>query len=115
LPEGAFFAPAFVRWLLAVIGKHRPVPSHEPPHEDQIAVLIEVYAHDPQSLRRILLRQFIQHGIFVATRLAPRRPKRNQERFPAILLDEFFVSLRVNQLRIARPRCFGALGHTGRG
>src|SRR5207244_12625962 len=115
LPEGTLFAPAFFRWLLPVIWKHRFVPRHEPPHEDQIAVLIQVYPHDLQSLRRILLGQLIQHGIFVATGLAPRRPKRDQQRFPAILLAEFFVSLRVNQLRIARPRRFWGLWTTWRG
>src|SRR5712692_2898279 len=87
--------------LFPVIGKYRLVAGQKTPHQEQIAIVIHAHAHDFQSLRRILLCQLIQHGILVAAGFAPRRPKRNEQRFPSVLLDHFLISLYVDHLRIA--------------
>src|SRR5260370_756462 len=75
---------------------------HESPHQDQIPVIVHAHTHDLQSLRGVLLRQFIQHGVLVAAWFAPRRPKRHEQRFPMVLLEQFLISLHVNQFWIAR-------------
>src|SRR5260370_25657686 len=65
----------FLAWFFPEVGKYRLVARQKTPHQDQIAIVIQAHAHDFQSLRRLLLLQFVQHGILVAARFAPRRPK----------------------------------------
>src|SRR5260370_24862695 len=84
-----------------VIGKHRLVTGQKTPHQDQIAVVIHAYTDDFQSLRRVLLRQFIQHGILVAAGLAIGRPKIDEHWLPAVLLEQFLITLLVDELWIA--------------
>src|SRR5713226_2919424 len=64
-----------VALLLAIVRKYWFITRQETPHQNQVAILIEVHAHHLQSLRRVLLCQLIEHGIFVAARLAPGRPE----------------------------------------
>src|ERR1700686_2993712 len=84
-PDGLSKA-GLVSMLFAVIRKNRFVARDKPPHQNQIAFVIEIDTHDLQSLGPILLGEFVEHGIFIAARLAPRRPERHQQRFPAVLL-----------------------------
>src|SRR5260370_31509223 len=86
--------------LFPVVRENRVVASQEAPHQNQIAVVIHANAYDFQPLRRILLRQFIQHGVLVAARLAPRRPKVHQNRFSTVLLEQFLISLGIDDLWI---------------
>src|SRR6267143_2250028 len=87
-----------------VVGKNRLVAGQKTPHQDQIPVIIHAYAHDLQSLRRVSLRQFIRHGVLVAAAFAPGRPKRHEQRFPVVLLEQFLLSLHVDEFRIAERR-----------
>src|SRR6266446_186219 len=90
--------------LFPVVGKYRLIPRQKTPHQDQIPIIIQAYAHHLQSLRRVLLRQFIQQRVFVTARFAPRRPKVHQQRFPVVLLDQFLVTLQVDHFWIAGAR-----------
>src|SRR6266850_1357333 len=104
LPESLFSARFF-----PVVGKDRFVAGKKSPHQDQIPIVVEAHSHNFKSLRRVLLRQLIQHRVFVPARLAPRRPKIHQQRFPAVLLDEFLEPLRVDEFRVARCCALGSL------
>jgi hypothetical protein len=85
-----------------VIGKHRLIAGQKTPHQDQVAIVIHAHAHDSQPLRRVLFRQFIKHRVLVAAGFAISRPEIDEQRLPAILLEQFLIGLRVNQLWIAR-------------
>jgi hypothetical protein len=87
-----------------VIGKHRLIAGQKTPHQDQVAIVIHAHAHDFQPLRRVLFRQFIQHGVLVAAGFAISRPKIDEQRLPAILLEQFLIGLYVDDLWIARRR-----------
>src|SRR6476660_343581 len=109
LPEGLFSSSFF-----PVVGKDRLVAGKESSHQDQIPIVVEAYSHNSESLRRVLLRQFGQHLIFVPARLAPRRPKIDQERFPAVLLHKLLVALRVDEFGVSRRCAVGGLRPGGR-
>src|SRR6266404_961035 len=87
-----------------VVGKNRFVSGQKTPHQNQIPVIIHAHAHDLESLRRVLLRQFIQHGVLVAAGFAPRRPKRHEQRLSVVLPEQFLISLRVDEFWIAERR-----------
>src|SRR5271165_5492526 len=77
----------FVSLSLAVVRKYGFIAREESAHEDKVPILVQIDAHDFQSLRSILLGEIVQHGIFVATRLAPRGPESHQEWLPFMLLQ----------------------------
>src|ERR1700730_761852 len=75
-PDGLSKA-GLVSTLFAVIRKDRFVSRDKPPSQDQIAFVVEIDTHDLQSMGPILLGEFVEHGIFIAARLAPGRPERH--------------------------------------
>src|SRR5260370_7359533 len=77
LPEQ--FLPAS---LFPVIGKYWLVASQKTPHQDQIAIIIHAHPHDFQSLPRVLLRPFTQHGVLVAAAIAPPPPDPHPPHLP---------------------------------
>ena len=94
LPEGFLSSRLF-----SVVGEDGLVARKEPPHQDQIAVIVEIHTDNFEPLRGVLLGELIQHRVFVPAGLAPRRPKIHKKRFPAVLLHKLLVSLRVDEFR----------------
>src|SRR5712672_2689522 len=76
----------WLSWLLSVIREYWLIACYEPPHQNQIAILIGIHACQAQSLWRILFRQLIEHRIFITARFAPCRPEIDQKRFSIVLL-----------------------------
>src|SRR5712664_1764670 len=89
-----------VSMLFAVIRKNRFVSRDKPAHQNQVAVIVEIDTDDLQSLRPILLGQLVEHGIFIAAGLAPRRPERHEQRFPTMLLDQFLITLCIDDFGV---------------
>ena len=106
LDEGIFFT-----LLFAVVGEDRLVAGQEAAHEDAVAVaiLVEADADNFEALGSVLLGEFVEHGVFVAARLAPSGPEGDDEGFAFVLLENLLVALSVDQFEI-----FGG-GGLGRG
>src|SRR5256885_10327929 len=113
IPSGQnrFLKRALVPRFLSIVGEHRFVAGDEPPHKDEVTILIEIDADDVQALRRILPGEFVEQGILVAARLAPSGPEIDKQRLAVIALDYLLEALRVDNPRIVRsgglPRGYG--------
>src|SRR5580704_17779769 len=99
----------FTTRFFSIVWEYRLVSRYESPHQNHVAIIIHADAHDLQPLRSILFGQLVQHGVLVAAGLAPRRPERNQQRFPTVRLQQFLIAVPINQLRIAYSSSFGSL------
>src|SRR5580692_9079017 len=87
-------------WLLAIIGKAGLIAREEAANEIHVRVVIEADAENREALRRILFLQLDEQGKFVAARLTPRRPERDDERLAAVFRQYLVVAGEVNQWQV---------------
>lgn len=90
--------------LLTVVRKRGLIFVQETTNQVRISVVIKTDSEHSQSLRRVLLRKLDDHREFIAAWLAPRSPKRDQQRLPSIFGQYLVVPGEIDQGKVTRGR-----------
>ena len=86
--------------LLAIVCEDGLISREKMADEINFSILIETDAHHCEVLRRELLGDLIDHGIFVAARFAPGSPEIHDQRLAAVFRENLLVACEINYRRI---------------